>query len=46
MTRQCFMCKKTFSTDMFYADSNNKFFSYCKPCHKIKNTEKKLNLYK
>jgi hypothetical protein len=42
MTRQCFMCKKTFSTDMFYADSNNKFFSYCKTCHKIKNREKNL----
>lgn len=53
MTKQCFKCKKTFSTDMFYLGKNNKFYSYCKKCdvqrkiiwqRKNKDKGKKINL--
>jgi hypothetical protein len=42
MTKQCFVCKKTFPINMFYVTYNDRFFSYCKSCHKIKNKEIKL----
>ena len=37
MTKQCFVCKKTFPINMFYVTHNNRFFSYCKSCHIMKN---------
>jgi hypothetical protein len=47
MTKQCFMCKKTFPINMFYVTHNNSIFhSYCKSCHIMKNKKQKFNLYK
>jgi hypothetical protein len=42
MTKQCFICKKTFPINMFYVTHNNRFFSYCKSCHIMKNKKQKF----
>jgi hypothetical protein len=42
MNKQCFMCKKIFPINMFYVTHNNRFFSYCKSCHIMKNKKQKF----